>query len=42
MLATCFRAVILLDLLYPDDGGDIILRNVGWLSSNYTVLYLRS
>jgi hypothetical protein len=25
----------------PEDGGDIFLRNIGWLSTDYTVLYLR-
>jgi hypothetical protein len=25
----------------PEDGGDIVLRNVGWLSTEYTALYPR-
>jgi hypothetical protein len=25
----------------PDDGGDMLLRNVGWLSTDYTALYPR-
>jgi hypothetical protein len=25
----------------PEDGGDIFLRNVGWLSTDYTAFYLR-
>jgi hypothetical protein len=25
----------------PEDGGDMFLRNVGWLSTDYTVLYPR-
>jgi hypothetical protein len=28
-LCTCFHAGILLGLFYPDDGGDMFLRNVG-------------
>jgi hypothetical protein len=34
-----FRVVILLDLFDPEDEGDIFLRNVGWLSTDYTALY---
>jgi hypothetical protein len=26
---------------YPEDGGDIFLQNVIWLSADYTALYLR-
>jgi hypothetical protein len=29
LLATCFHAGILLGLFYPEDGGDMFLRNVG-------------
>jgi hypothetical protein len=25
-----------------EDGGDMFLRNVGWLSTDYTVLYFRT
>jgi hypothetical protein len=41
ILATCFRAGILLDLFDPEDGGDTVLQNVGWLSTNYTALHPR-
>jgi hypothetical protein len=34
--ATCFHADILLSLFDPEDGGDIFLRYVGWLSTDYT------
>jgi hypothetical protein len=27
--------------LDPEDGGDMFLRNVGWLSTDYKALYLR-
>jgi hypothetical protein len=30
---------IFLALLIPEDGGDIFPRNVGWLSTDYMVLY---
>jgi hypothetical protein len=26
----------------PEDGGDMFLRNIGWHSTDYTVLYPRS
>jgi hypothetical protein len=26
-------------LFYPEDGGDMLVRNVGWLSTDYTALY---
>jgi hypothetical protein len=29
----------LLDLVDPEDGGDMFLRNVGWLSTDYRALY---
>jgi hypothetical protein len=40
-LACCLLHVrFLLGLLYhPGDGGDMFLRNVGWLSLDYTSLY---
>jgi hypothetical protein len=42
LLATCFEAAISLGLFfYPEDGGDMFLRNVGWLSTDYTALYPR-
>jgi hypothetical protein len=25
----------------PEDGGDMLLRNIGWLSTDYTTLYPR-
>jgi hypothetical protein len=32
-LATCFNAGFLLGIFFdPEDGGDIFLRNIGWLS----------
>jgi hypothetical protein len=41
-LAICFYAGILLRLFFdPEDGGDIFLRNIGWLSADYTTLYPR-
>jgi hypothetical protein len=31
-----------LDLFFdPEDGSDLLLQNVGWLSKNYTALFLR-
>jgi hypothetical protein len=39
-LATCFHAGFLIGLHFdPEDGGDMFLRNVGWLSTDYTALY---
>jgi hypothetical protein len=38
---TCFHAGILLDLFDPEDRDDMFLRNVGWLSTDYTSLYPR-
>jgi hypothetical protein len=36
------RARILLGLFFdPEDGGDIFLRNVGYLSTDYMALYPR-
>jgi hypothetical protein len=36
------KAGFLLDLLFdPEDGGDMFLRNVGRLSTEYTALYSR-
>jgi hypothetical protein len=38
LLATCFS----LDLyLYPEDGAEIFIRNIGCLSTDYTGLYPR-
>jgi hypothetical protein len=38
-LATCFHAIFLFGLFfYPEDGVDIFLRNVSWLSTDYTAL----
>jgi hypothetical protein len=42
MCAACFNASFLLVLFFdPDDGGDMLLWNVGWLSAGYTALYPR-
>jgi hypothetical protein len=38
LLATCFHAGFLLGLFDPEDGGDMFLRNVGRLSTDYTAL----
>jgi hypothetical protein len=41
-IATCFHAGFLLCLFFdPEDGGDMFLRNAGWLSTDYTALYPR-
>jgi hypothetical protein len=40
--ATCFLAGFLLGLfLDPENGSDMFLRNVAWLSMDYTTLYPR-
>jgi hypothetical protein len=39
--ATCFYAGILFGLFYPEDGGDIFLRNVFSLLVDYTAFCLR-
>jgi hypothetical protein len=40
--ATCFLSGFLLGLFFdPYDGGDTFLRNVGWLSTDYTALHPR-
>jgi hypothetical protein len=37
-----FRVGFLIALLFnPEDGGDMFLRNVRWLLTDYTVLYLK-
>jgi hypothetical protein len=42
LLATCFHAGFLLGLFFHhEDGRDMLLRKVGWLSTVYTALYLR-
>jgi hypothetical protein len=40
-LATYFQADILFGLFDLEDGGDIFLRNVGWLSTDYTASFTR-
>jgi hypothetical protein len=41
-LTTWFHVGFLHGLFFdPKDGGDIFLRNVGWLSTDYTALYAR-
>jgi hypothetical protein len=37
----CFHADFLLGLFYPEDRGDMFLRNVGSFSMDYTSLYPR-
>jgi hypothetical protein len=42
LLANFLHAGILLGLFFnPEDGSDMFLRNVGWLSTDYTSLYPR-
>jgi hypothetical protein len=42
LLSTFFQAGFLLGVFFePEDGGDMFLRNDGWLSRDYTVLYPR-
>jgi hypothetical protein len=42
LLATCFHVGFLLVLFFdPEDGGDMFLRNAGWLSTDYMALYPR-
>jgi hypothetical protein len=37
LLAACYMLLFLLSLLFdPEDGGDMFLRNVGLLSSDYS------
>jgi hypothetical protein len=39
LIASCFHADFFLDLFfYPEDGGDMFLRNVGRLSTDYMAL----
>jgi hypothetical protein len=39
----CFYFRTLLGLFIdPEDGGDIFLRNIYWVSADYTALYSRS
>jgi hypothetical protein len=42
MASSCFHTGILLGIFfYPEDGGDMFLRNVGLLSTDYTALCQR-
>jgi hypothetical protein len=42
LLATCFHAGFLLGLFFEfEDGGNMFLRKVSWLSTHYTALYLK-
>jgi hypothetical protein len=42
LLTTCFHTVFLFGLFCdPEDGGDMFLRNIGWLSTDCTALYPR-
>lgn len=42
LLTTCFNAGFLLCIFFgPENGGDIFIWNVGWISEVYTVLYPR-
>jgi hypothetical protein len=42
LLATCFHAGPLLGLFFdPEDGDDMFLRNVCWISTDYTASYPR-
>jgi hypothetical protein len=42
LLATCIHAVFLLGLFFDsEDGGDMSLRNISWLSTYYKALYPR-
>jgi hypothetical protein len=36
---TSFRPLKVYGLFYPEDGGDMFLRNVGLISKDYTALY---
>jgi hypothetical protein len=36
LLATCFHAGVFLGLSQPEDGGNMFIRNVGWLPTGYT------
>jgi hypothetical protein len=41
-ITPCNLVITLLDLLFqPEDGNYMLLRNVGWFSPDYTVLYPR-
>jgi hypothetical protein len=41
-MATCFHTGFLLGLFFNhEDGGDIFLQNISWLSIDYTALYPR-
>jgi hypothetical protein len=42
LLATCFHAGFFFGLFFDlEDEADMFLRNVGWLSADYTTLYPR-
>jgi hypothetical protein len=41
LACTCFHTGILLSLFDPKDGADMFLQNIGWLSTDYTMLHPR-
>jgi hypothetical protein len=42
LISGCFHVDFFLDLFFDTEGGgDVFLRNVGWLSTDYMTLYPR-
>jgi hypothetical protein len=39
LLATWFQNGIIFQILDPEDEGDMYLRNLGWISTDYMALY---